>query len=308
MAQSNKTSSTPRGNKVGSGAAGSGAAGSGVRSRPAEAGGKRLSEKFAEINNEGRKFSTDDNPSDDRRSGSFTEGWNRPTQGARSTGYRSFDEDDRDEQIYGRQSGSNVTRESRDLVRGFSNYEESDFREDSRSSGYIQKPRGIEEENERQREDERKFSPGERDIISRRDEQRPSRSKREHYGDQSYGSYDSGAFGSRSAANRGEKQEPRDRDDRNSRGGRDLNYGEEHFGSSGRGQGYDIHQEDDDFRLNSRRSGRQDFINDEDHDEDDRGDRESSRNSSRNEQPDERPDERHYEDQPRSKEKRNGFK
>ncbi len=278
MAQSNKTSSTPRGDKSGTGAAGSGA----------RSGSKRISDKFAEINNEGRKFSTDDNPSDDRRSGSFTEGWNRPTQGARSTGYRSFDEDDRDEQIYGRQSGSNVTRESRGPVRGFSNYEESDFKEDSRSSGQVQKPRGIEKENERQREDERKFSPGEKDIRTRRDEQRPSRSEREHYGDQSYGSYDSGAFGSRSAANRGERQEPRDRDDRNSRGGRDYNYGEEHFGSSGRGQGYDIHNEDDDFSLKSRRSDRQDFINDEDHD-------------------DERREERHYEDQPRSKGKRNGF-
>lgn len=241
----------------------------------ARAGKKRISDKFAEINNEGRNFSSDENRTEDRRSGSFTEGWNRPTQGARSTGYRSFDEDDRDKKIYGHQSGSNVTRESRGPVRGYSNYDEGDFEEDSRSSGHIQQSQGLEREAELQREDERNFSPGEKDIRSRRDEQRPSRSEREFYGDQSYGSYDSGTFGSRSAANRGERPEPRERDERSARGNQESNYGREHFGPTERGRGYDIRKEDDDYQGDNREFNR---------------------------------DERHYEDQPRNKDKRNEYK
>ncbi len=255
MAQSQKNSPSPRGSKESAGRE------TQTKVGAARTGRKRISDKFAEINNEGRNLSTEDSRSEDRRSGSFTEGWNRPTQGARSTGYRSFDEDDRDEKIYGRQSGSNVTRESRGPVRGYSNYDESDFEEDSRSSGHIQRSQGLERETELQRENDRNFSPGEKDIRARRDDQRLSRSEREHYGDQSYGSYDSGTFGSRSRSDRSEKEDREysnrsSRDDNRQGSSRDDNYGEEHFGRSGRGQGYDIHQEDDDFSLKDRSNAR----------------------------------------------------
>lgn len=258
MAKSQKSSSSSGGKKTGSQRTG------------------RISDRFAEINNEGRTFPTNDIPSDDRRGGSFTEGWNRPTQGARSTGYRSFDEDDSGAEVYGPQSGSRLTRASRGPAREHSNpdrHDERDFRNNEQSSSRRARGRSN------------------RDQESGR-----NRSESEHYGDQSYGSYGTGAYGSRSSANRGENFAPRSRNERKeipddhygpgTVGGRwgsssSAGYeGAENFGSSGRGQGYDISEEDEDFQLKSRsRNKRRHFENDED--QENHNDQFSSRDSER---------------------------